>query len=306
MVQQLVTESRSFIKGLFDHKCVIVNGVIEIDAGRALRAGDNVSVRFEANRRYSPKPPQPKNRGFAVPYEDDFLIVVEKAPDLLTVPSNRGEPHTLIDRVGEYLSHSRGKHRACVVHRLDRGVSGLLVFGKSEAVAEALQEQFARQKPERVYFAIVAGEMKAESGTFRSYLATGRTLTRFSTNDPSKGEYAETHYLVQQRLRGATVVEIRLATGRRNQIRVQFAEAGHPVLGDDRYMPELARHDRWAHKRIALHARSLGFVHPITLKELVFNSELPAEFRLFVNQAGTSRGNKNSHRPSTSKHRYRM
>jgi 23S rRNA pseudouridine1911/1915/1917 synthase len=107
-------------------------------------------------------------------------------------------------------------------------------------------------------------------------------LNRFSTDDESIGQLAITHYRVVAHLDGATVVQVRLETGRRNQIRVHFAEAGHPVLGDPRYEAELARHPRWPHQRLALHARLLGFEHPVTGQALRLESPLPAEFERFL------------------------
>src|SRR5205085_10943445 len=99
-------------------------------------------------------------------------------------------------------------------------------------------------KPEREYIALVAGRVENERGTFQSLLATDKDLNRFSTEDEAIGQLAITHYRVISRLADATLVQVRLETGRRNQIRVHFAEAGHPVLGDPRYQPELAAHRR--------------------------------------------------------------
>jgi len=139
------------------------------------------------------------------------------------------------------------------------------------------------QKPERKYVAIVAGIVAPTSGEFSGYLATGKTLTRYATDNADSGEYAETHYRTLQSFRDATLVEVELVTGRRNQIRVHFADAGHPVVGDDRYQPEQSRHRAWPHKRLALHAKTLGFEHPVTRERLRFDSPLPPEFSQFAN-----------------------
>jgi 23S rRNA pseudouridine1911/1915/1917 synthase len=168
------------------------------------------------------------------------------------------------------------------VHRLDRGVSGLLVFGKTQEITRAIKDQFALNKPEREYVAIAAGALEAAHGTFQSLLATDKDLNRFSTDDEEIGQLAITHFRVIARLNGATLVQVRLETGRRNQFRVHFAEAGHPVLGDPRYEPELAAHPRWHHQRLALHARLLGFEHPVTQEPLKFESPLPAEMERFL------------------------
>jgi 23S rRNA pseudouridine1911/1915/1917 synthase len=119
-------------------------------------------------------------------------------------------------------------------------------------------------------------------------LATNKDLTRFSTDDETIGQLAITHYRVVAYLDGATLMQVRLETGRRNQIRVHFAEAGHPVLGDPRYEPELAAHPRWRHERLALHARLLGFEQPITAQPLRFESPLPNEMEQFLKRATRS------------------
>ena len=125
------------------------------------------------------------------------------------------------------------------------------------------------------------------SGTFESRLATTKSLQRYSVAETDEGgEPAVTHFRLEQRLRGATFVRAWLETGQRNQIRVHFAEAGHPVLGDPRYRPETARHPRWTSKRLALHAAALGFCHPVSGEALRFESPLPAEFEKFLRASG--------------------
>jgi 23S rRNA pseudouridine1911/1915/1917 synthase len=151
-----------------------------------------------------------------------------------------------------------------------------------------LKDQFAASKPEREYIAIVAGHLEKPHSTFESLLATDKDLSRFSTEDKEIGQLAITHYRVIARLQNTTLVQVRLETGRRNQIRVQFAETGHPVLGDTRYRPELAAHPHWPHKRLALHARLLGFEHPVTGQPLRFEAALPDEMERFL-AAGRNR-----------------
>ncbi len=283
-VQEIAGGSRSHVTGLFDHDCVTLNGQIETNPGHHLSAGDQVHVRFEANRRYSPRrrPEQQKHRGFSIVFEDRHVVVVEKSADLLTVPTDGREPHTLLYRVNEHVKHEGRGRGAFVVHRLDRGVSGLLMFGKTKDDAKLLQNQFRQRKPERQYDALVAGVVGPDSGEFRSYLATGSNLNRYSTDDEDGGQLAVTHFQVKERLPDTTHVTVQLETGRRNQIRVHFAEAQHPVLGDNRYRSDLWENIPWAHKRFALHASTLGFTHPITGEAMRFSSPLPAEITNFM------------------------
>lgn len=286
VVQELTLASRSVVRGMFDRGCVRANGQVCDEPGRPGVPGDVVAVDYDPATRYRPRTTARQNPRFRVVFEDRHLVVVEKAAGILTVPTARGEDDTLVHEVARHLSHDRRiTRRAWVVHRLDRDTSGLLVFGKTREVAEAIKDQFEQRKPEREYAAIVAGTVDGDSGTFRSYLATDPDLDQRSVADPDRGKLAVTHFSVTARPRGATFVRVTLETGRRNQIRVHFAEAGHPVLGDVRYQPEQARHPAWTARRLALHARSLGFVHPVTGATVRFDSPLPAAFEAFLRAA---------------------
>lgn len=277
VVQSLCDLPRSQVLGLFDHGCVEVNNARCAFPGQRANAGDCVSLKYDSKQRYRPKNKPRQNLGFEVVHEDRHLIVVNKRPELLTVPTLRGEKNTLVSKVSQYVRHVSGERQVFTAHRLDRGVSGLLVMGKTMEISQKIRDQFALHKPEREYAALVAGRMKAEQGTFDTLLATDKDLNRFSTDDEEIGQRAITHYTVVKKLRDITFVKIWLETGQRNQIRVHFAEEGHPVLGDPRYEPELAAHPHWPFKRLALHARQLRFEHPITGENMRFESPLPAE-----------------------------
>jgi 23S rRNA pseudouridine1911/1915/1917 synthase len=261
---------------------VRVNGIPCIDLGHPVADGDVVRIDYDPGQGYKPKKQEWDDRNFSILYEDDDLLVVDKAAGVLTVATDRGEPNTLETRVGVYLSHAGRKRNAFIVHRLDREVSGLLVIAKSYRVAEALIEQFKQHKPERVYVAIVAGKFRDDSGTIRSHLATGKNLDRFSAPESDETELAVTHYKVLQHLRDTTLLEVRLETGRRNQIRVHLSESRHPVLGDPRYGKKFARHPHWSSKRLALHAHTLEFEHPVTNERLTCESKLPIDMERFI------------------------
>jgi 23S rRNA pseudouridine1911/1915/1917 synthase len=282
LVQELVALSRSQVTGLFDHGCVRVGGAICTQPAQRLAAGDRIEVKYDPSQRYHPKAKPRRNLGFEIVFEDKYLIVVNKPAELLTVPTVREETNTLQHKVAEYVKHVSKGRGAFTVHRLDRGVSGLLVLGKTQEIVRQLKDQFAASKPEREYIAIVAGRMENAGGTFESLLATDKDLNRFSTEDDQVGQLAITHYRVVSVLHDATLVQVRLETGRRNQIRVHFAEAGHPVFGDPRYRPENAAHRHWPHRRLALHARLLGFEHPATNQPLRFEAALPEEMERFL------------------------
>ena len=173
------------------------------------------------------------------------LIVVDKAAGALTVPANSGETDSVMHAITRYLSHRGTRDRAQPVHRLDRGASGLLIFGKNREIAAELQKQFEERMAEREYMAIVNGHLPHETGTFESYITTSQSLQQYSTTKPGEGQLAITHYRAVDVARGATFVRVWLETGRRNQIRVHFAEAGFPVLGDPRYRPDGSAHPHW-------------------------------------------------------------
>ncbi len=282
VIRQLSGSSHSQVRGMVDHGCVSINGAPCETIAASVAAGDFVSIRFDPTQRYHEKKKRWDDRTFNISFEDDHLIVVDKSAGLLTVPTDRNERNTLVEHVSRYLSHSRRAREAWIVHRLDRDVSGLLVFGKHKPIADQLIAQFKRRKPQRVYTAIVAGVVSRDDGTFRSHLATGKSLERFSTRPSRKTEAAITHYRVLGRMSDTTLVEVTLETGKRNQIRVHFADAGHPILGDPRYKSKQAMHPRWIRKRIALHAKSLGFEHPVTGKAMTFESPLPTALEKFL------------------------
>lgn len=284
IVQELTGRSRAEVRGLFDRDCVTHNGTLNHDPGLMVQAGDVIVVRHDPHTRYHPVPRTRNHSDLRIVYEDDDLLVVDKPPLILTVPSDRHEQHTLQSVIDHYLH--RLQLTAGVVHRLDWGTSGLLVFSKRRAALQHLREQFREHAPDRQYVAIVVGCVPEDSGTFESRLQTTKSLQRYSAPvDEERGEIAITHYQVEQRFRNATLVRAHLETGRRNQIRVHFSEAGHPVLGDDRYSPKLAWHPSWKAGRLALHAQTLGFVHPRTGQPLQFTSPLPEEFTRFLARA---------------------
>lgn len=285
VVRALTGLSRSRIRGLFDHACVRVNAQICREMGTPVREGDRVEVTFDPERGYKPNRPVWEDHAFTVQFEDAQLLVVEKAAGVLTVPSERGESNTLVERVAKYLGQGKRARRVHLVHRLDREVSGLLVVAKTEAMAHALIAQFQDHKPERRYAALVWGRMRTAAGTIRSHLATGKNLDRYSAPESVKTEWAVTHYEVQKQLADVTYLQVRLETGRRHQIRVHLAESGHPVLGDARYGRRKAAHPNWPHRRLALHAQSLAFEHPLRHELLHFETPLPVEMSRFLRQA---------------------
>ncbi len=285
LVQRETSLSRSVIRGMFDHDCVSIDGMLCDDIGYLVLAGAHVVLKYDPKTRYKEKPRAHKSSIFDVIFEDEHLIVVNKQAGYLTVPTNAQETNTLVDAVKSYVNRRqpRGPDVA-IIHRLDRDTSGLLVFAKTAKVGFQIKDQFADRKPERVYVAIVSGKLKQSSGTMESFLATDKDLNQRSVTEGEGGKLAITHYSVVHSFSDATLVRVTLETGRRNQIRVHFAEQGHPILGDQRYEVETARHRSWPHRRLALHAEVLGFRHPVTEKMLRFMVPPPSEFERFCSK----------------------
>lgn len=217
---------------------------------------------------------------FLVRYKDDALFVVEKKAGLLTVARESGRGADLIKLLAEFAA-AGSKRRAHLipVHRLDRPVSGLLVVARTKDAADALIAQFAEHSVERRYVACVEGSLAADEGTFESYLGETGDALRMASTTEDQGRLAITHWRVVERLPSSTLVEIELETGLRNQIRVHFAEAGHPLLGERKYLPKddpRARDDQGV-ERLFLHAARLGFEHPWTGRRMRFEAPLPPD-----------------------------
>ena len=217
-------------------------------------------------------------RAFEILYEDRQLVVVDKAAGVLTVPTPKRERNTLVAQLEKHL-----RARLFVVHRLDRETSGVLVLAKDERAGRTLSDRWHEDKVERHYDAIALGVIAQDRGTIESHMITDRGLARRSSSD-GRGERAVTHFLVRERVQGATWVDVTLETGRRNQIRVHLAERGHPLLGDERYARGRT-HPLWRERRLALHARTLPFLHPVTREQVRVEAPTPAAFLRFLRAA---------------------
>jgi len=283
VLQNLLAIPASHCAWLIDNGCVGVNHRVCRKPRQRVEPGDVLEVDWIP----MPVAAPPRNRKSASRgpieflYDDPYLSAVCKPANLLTVPTRYGEGQTLVSRVERRLRDSDPKAQVFCVHRLDRDVSGVLILAKSLDIAQALRNQFADRKPDRQYVAIVAGTIAPSKDSITSYLATDADLNRYSVDDETQGELAITHYQLRTQWKDAALIEVRLETGRRNQIRVHLAERGNPILGDPRYRSEQATHAAWPFRRIALHAETLGISHPVTGEPLQFRAQWPDEFREF-------------------------
>jgi 23S rRNA pseudouridine1911/1915/1917 synthase len=247
-------------------------------AARRLAAGDHVRVWID--RPGSARGRVARRAGdLRIVFEDDTLIVLDKPAGLLAVPlERRGGAPSIFEQVTAYL-RPHGKRRPLVVHRIDRDTSGLVVFARDPAAQNRLRLQFKRHTVERVYWAVVYGHPEPPDGTWRDRLVWDeKVLIQKETHprDP-KGMDAVSHYKVLERFRLSSLVEVRLETGKRNQIRIQARLRGHTLVGERRYVygPDELRPIQF--ERQALHAHRLVFEHPATGEVLRFEAPIPAD-----------------------------
>lgn len=218
------------------------------------------------------------SRELAVVYEDDAVVALDKPAGLPAVPVKDSDTPSAWSLLSARLRRQR--QRAFVVHRIDRFTSGVLLFAKTEADRNGLVRQFIAHTPERQYLAVVRGRLGAKEGTLVHYFRREGMFQKSTTGKDSQGARAELRYSVERPLRDASLVRVTLVTGLQNQIRVQFSEIGHPVIGDRKYHPAEASERRIA--RVALHAVHLRFLHPRTKESVAVDCEPPADFQSLV------------------------
>lgn len=211
--------------------------------------------------------------GIRLIFEDNDLVVIDKPPGLLSVATDFEKGETAHAILKKFFR----PRPIYIVHRIDQETSGVMCFALSVEAREILKETFASHNLLRRYVAIVEGHLRPDEGTWKSYLYEDRFYKMHTTQNPVLGQLAITHYLVERRSRKLSRVLFTLETGRKNQIRVQCQEVGHPIVGDRKYG---AKTDLI--KRLALHAERLEFKHPITQKDLVFTSSIPDEIEKLV------------------------
>jgi 23S rRNA pseudouridine1911/1915/1917 synthase len=253
-------------------------------AGTRLVAGDVVRVWIDRPGSSKTKPAPLEPGGLQIVYEDDWLLVLNKPPGLLAVPlARRDEAPSVYDHVEDHL-RTRGKRRPHVVHRIDRDTSGLVVFAKHVRAQDRLKDQFRRREPDRIYLAIVYGHPAPREGTWRDHLVWDEeALIQKETHprDPRAKE-AISDYRVLETFADTSLIEVRLHTGKRNQIRLQARLRGHTLVGEQRYVFGPASLRAIVFPRQALHAWRLAFRHPDDDRQLRFEAPLPADMETLL------------------------
>src|ERR1017187_10040388 len=208
-------------------------------------------------------------------YEDDAVVALNKPAGLAAVPVKGSNIPSAWSLLSAELKLRR--QRAFVVHRIDRFTSGILLFAKTEGDRDALVRQFLGHSPVRQYLAVVRGHLGVKEGTLVHYFRREGMFQRLTTKSGSHAARAELRYVIERRLRAASLVRVTLVTGLQNQIRVQFSAIGHPVIGDRKYNQAEALERRIA--RVALHSGHLQFTHPRSGDKISVDCEPPSDFQ---------------------------
>jgi 23S rRNA pseudouridine1911/1915/1917 synthase len=274
--------SRGAIQRLIEEGHILVNGR-KVKPTHTPRAGDQVQVYWPEAR---PAEAQPEAMPLEILFEDDALLVLNKPAGLVVHPAAGHEEHTLVNALLHHcagqLSGIGGVARPGIVHRLDKETSGCMVVAKNDETHLALSAQFAGRQVQKLYQAILCGEIPRDRGEIRAAIARHPSHRKRMAVSDDTGREARTGYRVLERLRGTTLVEAALHTGRTHQIRVHFQFLGYPLLGDATYGQRQNRRFEelfgFAAPRVMLHACQLAFIHPRTGKRLSFEAPRPSDF----------------------------
>jgi 23S rRNA pseudouridine1911/1915/1917 synthase len=267
LIREFKTGSRSMVKKIILHGSVTVNGKPALQPNVVVKPGDVVEYsKYKA-------PLHSQDCPFPVLFEDEHLIVVVKPAGVLTYGEKGSSGTSLYKILTDYVrDRTKGKERIFVVHRLDREVSGILLFAKSEEIQERIKNSW--KETEKRYYALVEGTPENKQGTLNSWLMEGYDKKVFVVRQERPGaKFATTHYTVLKELGNTSLLEVRLETGRKHQIRVQLAEMGCPIVGDFTYGA-----GRKIKRRIRLHAFYFSFVHPVTGNRTELSTPMPKGF----------------------------
>ena len=263
-----VQQSRNKIKLTLQGRGIRVTGKTVSQFDYPLQPGMKVAV-SKTKRNQT----QFKSRWLKIVYEDRWLIVVEKQAGILSMAAGHSSLNvkTVLD---DYFKKSRQKCTAHVVHRLDRDTSGLMVYAKDMETEQILEHYWHNIVYDRRYVAVLSGEMEQNEGTIANWLKDNKAYVTYSSPVDNGGKYAVTHFHVLDRTTEHSLVEFKLETGRKNQIRVHAADMGHPVCGDVKY----GDGNNPLH-RLCLHAFLLCMEHPVTHERMEFETPIPTTFR---------------------------
>ncbi|WP_095012941.1 RluA family pseudouridine synthase [Tsuneonella mangrovi] len=286
--------SRERVKALIADGAVVVDGQPAASASAKVPAGANFSIAVPPP---APLAAQPQDIPLDIVFEDEHLVVVNKAAGMVVHPAAGNPDGTLVNALLHHcagqLSGIGGVARPGIVHRIDKETSGLLVVAKSDIAHEGLAKQFADHSIERRYLAVAGGHPNPAEGTISGRLGrsdTNRKKMSVLPKESSRGKHAITHYKTLKKMNNSALIECKLETGRTHQVRVHLASIGHALLGDPVYgrTPTQIRPvlKKLGFQRQALHAANLGFIHPVSSNRIAFEAELPADMQELIDELG--------------------
>ena len=263
---KLTDHKRTSIKALMKYNQVALNSMPTSQFDQPVHAGDTLSVNFTRPFVVFSHP------RIKLVYEDNDIIVINKGSGILSVSTDNVKDGTAYSILRDYLKKKDPRLMLFVVHRLDRDTSGLMMFAKNVEAKEAMQHNWNNMVLGR-HVAVVEGKVEQEEGVVKSYLAETSQFEVYSTQNPDEGQLAITRFKRLQCNNGYSLMELSLDTGRKNQIRVHMKDLGHPIVGDRKYGAKAS-----PIHRLGLHARTLHFAHPVTKKEMLFETPIPSRF----------------------------
>lgn len=273
LIDKNIRKSRNAVKSLLTHKQIKINGKTISQYNHELNPGDIITI-----HKHDKKTDQKKLKGLTIVYEDKYLIVIDKESGLLSVSTGKEQlKETAYNIVNNYIKSRNNKEQAYVLYRLDREVSGLILFAKSKEIQEDLQSHWVKYPPKRTYIAIVERKINPADGTMTSWLTENKNFVMFASSTDNGGLKAVTDYSTIAVNNKYSLVKLEPETFRKNQIRVQLQSVGTPIIGDKKYGSKIS-----PIRRIALHADTLTFIHPITQQKLELESPLPKKMQIIA------------------------
>ncbi len=270
LLEKLTNKSRNNIKSLLTHKMISVDGNIVSQYDFQLSKGDTVAIGKTTMKQKD----QAKKTKLNIIYEDDDFIAINKPSGLLSIATEKEREFTAYHYLMDYIRAGNLKNRVFVVHRIDKDTSGVLIVVKNSKLKDKLQLNWNELVSERKYIAIVEGTLKKKEGTIKTWLKEGNNTTMYSSHVKDDGQEAITHYKVLKENGKYSMLEVKIDTGRKNQIRVHMMEMGHPVVGDEKYLSKTN-----PLKRLGLHNNVLELKHPFTKKIYRFVAPVPSSFK---------------------------
>ena len=267
LLNEIPTKSRNDIKSLLAHRQISVDNEVITQYNHPLETGQVVVVNWA--KVLVEKQPQ----GLNIVFEDPYIIIIEKEAGLLSIATATEKEQTAYSILSDHVKKRDTKNKIFVLHRLDRDTSGVMMFAKSEKVQQLLQNAWKETVLERSYVVVVEGVVSPEQGTITSWLTESKAFIMYSSRTPNGGQKAVTHYRVLKKSKHYSLLEVKLETGRKNQIRVHMKDIGHSVIGDKKY--GATKHPIG---RLGLHARVLAFRHPITGEDIRYETDIPKGF----------------------------